>query len=289
MAKPLPCLLSIALAVAAHAAHAAEVGYCSPLKDLEAVKAAGFDYAELRTSEVAALSDAEFESLVLRLQRLALPVPATYLFVPREVRLTGPDVDEAVQMAYVRKALDRVSRLGASTVTLGSGPARNFPEGFPKAEAYRQFVGFCKRVGAEARARGITIAIEPQRKQESNLINNVTEGLELLKTVNDPNVQLTVDFYHVAEEQEDPAVVLAAKDYVRHVHMANPRKRVFPLRWEEFDYAPFFTNLRKIGYAGRISLEASSGDFAREAPIAIAFLKRALGGDSDARSFKFDF
>ncbi len=284
MAKPLPCLLSVAIALGADVAHAVEVGYCSALKELEAVKAAGFDYAELRTSEVAALSDADFEALAERLQRLALPVPVSYLFVPREIKLTGPAVDEAAQMAYVSMALDRVARLGARTVVLGSGPARNFPEGYPKAEAYRQFVGFCKRVGPEARARGITIAIEPQRKQESNLINNMTEGLALVRDVNDPNVQLTVDFYHVAEEKEDPAVVLAAKDYVRHVHMANPVKRVFPLRWDEFDYGPFFANLRAIGYAGRISLEAGSADFAREAPVAIALLKRALARDPGAMS-----
>jgi sugar phosphate isomerase/epimerase len=47
--------------------------------------------------------------------------------------------------------------------------------------------------------------------------------------------------------------------------MANPQGRVFPLKWEEFDYAPFFANLRRIGYAGRISIEASSRDVPSEA------------------------
>lgn len=282
----LACLATAVLTGAASAADPVDVGYCARLAELEATKAAGFDYAELRTSEIVALSDADFETLVVRLQQLALPVPVTYLFVPREVRLTGPDVDEAVQLAYVRKALARVARIGARTVVLGSGPARNFPDGFSKPVAYRQFVGFCKRVGPEARSQGITIAIEPQRKQESNLINNVTEGLALVRDVNDPNVQLTVDFYHVAEEKEDPSVVLAAKDHVRHVHMANPVERVFPLRWDEFEYAPFFANLRTIGYAGRISLEAATSDLAREAPIAIALLKRALSRDPAAASAK---
>jgi sugar phosphate isomerase/epimerase len=127
---------------------------------------------------VAALSDADFEALAARLQRLALPVPVSDLFVPREIKLTGPAVDEAAQMAYVRKALDRVARLGARTV------------------------------------------------------------------------------------------VLAAKGSVRHVHMANPVKRTFPQRSDEFDYAPFFAHLRTVGYTGRVSIEASSPDFAREAAAA---------------------
>jgi sugar phosphate isomerase/epimerase len=53
---------------------------------------------------------------------------------------------------------------------------------------------------------------------------------------------------------------------------------VFPLKWDEFDYAPFFANLRRIGYAGRISVEASSPDIPTEGPLAIALLRRAFSG-----------
>ena len=58
--------------------------------------------------------------------------------------------------------------------------------------------------------------------------------------------------------------------------MANPQGRVFPLKWDQFDYAPFFANMRKIGYAGRISVEASSPDIPAEGPQAIALLRRAF-------------
>jgi hypothetical protein len=37
-----------------------QVGYCTPLKNLEAAKAAGFDYVELSTTEIAGLSDSDF-------------------------------------------------------------------------------------------------------------------------------------------------------------------------------------------------------------------------------------
>ncbi len=64
---------------------------------------------------------------------------------------------------------------------------------------------------------------------------------------------------------------------MRHLHMANPVGRAFPLRWEEYDYARFFARLRQIGYAGRMSIEARSADFAAEAPRAIAFLREVWG------------
>jgi D-psicose/D-tagatose/L-ribulose 3-epimerase len=39
-------------------------------------------------------------------------------------------------------------------------------------------------------------------------------------------------------------------------------------------YGMFFTNLSKIGYQGRISIEANSKDVARDAPASLAFLRR---------------
>jgi len=78
-------------------------------------------------------------------------------------------------------------------------------------------------------------------------------------------------------EKEDPAVILEAKKYVRHVHTANPQGRVFPLKWEEYNYGPFYESLRKIRYDKEISIEAQTKDFQHEAPQAIAFVRRALG------------
>jgi D-psicose/D-tagatose/L-ribulose 3-epimerase len=253
-----------------------QVGYCARLAEIDATKAAGFDYIELSTSEIVALSDSDYEKLVEKLRQLKLPVPVTFLFIPGSIKVTGPQVNKEEQMHYVRKAFDRVSRLGTKVVVFGSGAARRVPEGFSSKEAFQQLVEFCQRIGPEARARNITVAIEAQRKQECNIINNLTEGLELIRTVKDPNIQLIVDFYHMAEEKEDPAIISLARSHIRHLHMANPTGRVFPLKWEEYDYASFFRNLRKIGYHKRISIEARTTDFPREAPTAIAFLRQAF-------------
>ena len=70
--------------------------------------------------------------------------------------------------------------------------------------------------------------IEPLRSQESNIINSAAEGFELVKAINDPNFELLIDFYHLASEKEDPAIILRANEHIRHLHMANPQGRVFP-------------------------------------------------------------
>ena len=271
------CLVLVPPINVIHAGKAkVRVGYCGALSEIDAVKAAGFDYVELRTSELAALSDVEYGRVAAKIKQTGIPVPVTYLFIPVNIRLTGLSIDKAQQMTYVRRAFERVSKLGTHVVTFGSGPARQVPDGFSKEEAFRQLVEFGKRIAPEARGRGITIVIEPQRRQECNIINTAAEGLELVQAVNDPNFQLMVDFYHLAVEKEDPAIIIKARDHIKHLHMANPCGRVFPLKWEEFNYAPFFENLRKIGYAKTISVEARTSDFESDAPRAIGLLRRAF-------------
>jgi D-psicose/D-tagatose/L-ribulose 3-epimerase len=252
------------------------VGYCTGLSNLEAAKAAGFDYVELSTTEIARLTDEEFEAAASKVKALGLPTPAANLFLPATIKVTGPQTDHDAQMAHVKKAFGRLARLGTTMLVFGSGGARRVPDGFSQEDAFKQLVDFGRRAAAEAKANGITITIEPLRRQETNIINSAAEGLALVEAINHPNFQLMIDFYHLASEKEDPAIVLKAKDHLRHLHVANPQGRVFPAKWEEFDYAPFFANLRAIGYDKRISVEGSTKDLAADGPPAIALLRRAF-------------
>lgn len=274
----LACVLALmANAPAAEQAAKVLIGYCAGLKGLETAKAAGFDYVELGATEIAALSDADFEAALEQAKKIGIPTPNANLFLPASLRLTGAQpADPEEQLTYVRKTFARLNRLGVKILCFGSGGARRVPEGFSKEEAFAQLVAFGKRIAPEARANGITVVIEPLRRQETNIINTTAEGLALVKAVGDPNFQLLIDFFHLASEKEDPAVILEARQHIRHLHMANPNGRVFPQQWEEYDYAPFFAMLRQIGYTGGISIEASSKDVPGEAPRAIELLRRAF-------------
>ena len=274
--RTIVCLLAVAWSLSAQTPTKVRVGYCTGLKNLEAAKAAGFEYVELPATEIAGLSDAEFDAAAARIKALGIATPAANLFLPGTLKVTGPEINPEQQMQHVRKAFARLARLGTEVVVFGSGGARRVPDGFAKEEAFTQLVDFGRRAAREARASGITIAIEPLRKQETNIINSAAEGLDLVNAIGDPNFQLMIDFYHLASEQEDPAIVLRAKDHLRHLHVANPTGRVFPQKWEEFDYAPFFANLRAIGYDKRISVEGATTDLAAQSPPAIALLHKAF-------------
>src|SRR3979411_432345 len=107
-----------------------QVGYCTSVKNVAAAKAAGFDYVEVGTSEIAALSDADFEKVLQDVRQIGLPTPAANLFLPATRTGTGPAIAREQQMAHVRKAFGRLSRLGTEIVVFGSGGARRVPDGF---------------------------------------------------------------------------------------------------------------------------------------------------------------
>jgi len=252
-------------------------GYCGSIGDLAAAKAAGFDYVELPVRDIARMSDEEFGRAVDAQEYVGLPTPVANNFLPADLKIAGPAVDKARQNGYLEKSLGRMSRLAVRIVVLGSGDARRVPDGFPQAEAHAQLVEFGRRAAAAARRHGIVIAVEPLRKQETNIIHTAAEGLAWVKAVDHPNFQLMVDFYHLASEKEDPGILLTAKEHIRHFHMANPKGRVFPLDASEYDYAGFFANLRRMGFRGGMSVEAKPATtFAAEAPRTLAFLRGAL-------------
>jgi sugar phosphate isomerase/epimerase len=224
---------------------------------------------------VAALTSEDFEKLAAQVTRLRIPLAASMSFIPGDIKLTGPDVDPARQMAYVTATLGRLKRLGVKVVVLGSGGARRVPDGFSKDEAVNQLVGFCRRIAPVARENGITIVIEPLRKQETNIINTAREGLVLVRAVDRPEIRLLVDYYHLAEEGENADIIADAGPLLAHAHIANPKGRVYPLSPDESPYSGFFSNLCKIGYQGRLSVEASTTDFAAQAPQTIALLRNA--------------
>jgi D-psicose/D-tagatose/L-ribulose 3-epimerase len=254
-----------------------KVGRCSKLTELAETKAAGFDYAELGVRDIAKLSDAEFIELQARHKEVGIPTPVANLFLPKEMRVVGPGIDQGPLIEYARKAFERVALLGVRTIVFGSGDARKVPDGFSRDEAFNQLVTFAKNISPEAQSRGITLAVEPLRHQETNIINTAAEGLKWVQAVDHPSFQLMVDFYHLASEKEDPQIIVQARDHIRHFHIANPTGRVFPLDAKEFDYAGFFAAVKKINYHGGISVEASTKNFAEEGPRALAFLRSSLG------------
>ncbi len=237
------------------------------------LKNSGFDYAELPLSQMMDLSEDDFDQIRNQLLEVGIPCDGCNNFFPASIRLTGEEADPEKALSYADRALGRAQDLGAKYVAFGSGGAKKVPEGFPIEKGYRQLVELTKDLGVLAGQHGILIVIEPLRKAECNLVNNFKEGVRLAKDVDDPNVRVLIDLYQMTEEGEPASDLLQdGKEYLRHVHFANPNGRFFPKVLQEADYQGFAEVLRKIGYDGRISCEASAPEgFRKDAPLTREF------------------
>jgi D-psicose/D-tagatose/L-ribulose 3-epimerase len=253
-----------------------KVGVCS--RDVASAQKYGFDYIEPAAAEIAGMSDEQFQQYAETVLTSPLRCHAFNSFIRRpDLKVVGEQVPTAALKQYVAGALPRCKRLGASVVVWGSAGSRNVPDGFSRERANDQIAEFLRMAGDVARSNNLTVAIEPLRHQESNILNTGAEALAMVRKVKHPNVRMIIDYYHLREENEDPKILETAKREIVHIHFANPHGRIWPHDLSEDDhYASFFNYLKKAGYSGGISIEGQ-GTFDKDATASLAFFRQNLG------------
>jgi len=239
---------------------------------IEELERIGYDYIELSLAHLMDLSESELLSIKTRIDNCRIKCEVCHNFFPPSIRLTGDEANMGRAMEYVERALARSFQLGVKVIVFGSAGAKNVPEGFPMEKSWDQIVDLLRNIDPVAARYGITIVIEPINKSESNIINTVEEGLRLLKQVDRENIQLLVDYYHLLIEKESPDIILRAAEHIKHIHFAEVKGRGYPTVFEK-SYLQFFTNLKKARYGGRISIEAYSEDFRKDAADSLVLLK----------------
>ena len=241
---------------------------------IEQLEEIGYDYIELSLAHLMALPELEFLKIKERIFSLGINCEVCNNFFPPYLKLTGNEIDTLKIEAYVRKSIEMAGQLGVKIIVFGSGSAKNVPDGFSKDKAWEQLIAILKYINEIAKRYNILIAIEPLRKTECNIVNSIQEGLNLVKDVNRSNIKLLADFYHMSIEEEDFKVLVKARNYIIHVHFAKVEGRVFPKEINEDNYISFISKLKQIGYNERVSIEAYSKDFYKDAVISLKFLKK---------------
>jgi sugar phosphate isomerase/epimerase len=252
-----------------------KLGCCASIDLAEAVHRAGFDYLETGvTSLIPDEDDASFAPILAKYRASPIPVAAFNLFLPRDLKIVGPEIDQPRLERYVNRALERIQVIGAAIAVIGSGGSRSVPEGFSRDEATEQIVRFLDLVADAAEQTNVTIAIEPLNRRESNIINSVAEGVEFALQVNRPSIRVLADFYHMDEEGEPLTEITAHQDWLAHIHVADT-DRLAP-GTGSYPYAEFVDQLRQANYDGMVSVECRWNDFDSEAAPSVEFLRRVF-------------
>ncbi|MBP8256076.1 MAG: sugar phosphate isomerase/epimerase [Opitutaceae bacterium] len=206
-----------------------------------------------------------------------VPTPAANCLFPPDLRVTGPSVDRVRMARYAESAFSRAASIGLTTIVFGSGAARKVPDGWPLTRGFEQYVEALNLLAPIAQANGITLVVEALQRGECNIVNTLDDGAEAVRRCNHSNVRLLVDVFHMLRNGETPDAITRHAAMVTHAHIAENRERAEPGRYDE-DFRPFLRALRTATACGLLTIECvwSQGDIIRQAPNAIAALRRQL-------------
>ena len=248
--------------------------YTSP-ENAALCHAAGADFLEAHVQNLLRPADPLWQK-PFEPQTLPIPIAACNRLFPADLKITGPSVDANRIKAYAARACKRAKEMGSSVLVLGSGGARNVPDGWPREKGEEQFVEVLRMLGPLAKMASLTVALEPMHAGESNILNTIAEGMEYLRRARTAGVTILCDFYHLALENEPLEALDGTARLLSHVHVAEPQGRIAP-RPGGTSLRPLFAKLKAIGYDKRISLECSWEDLKKQLRPTLDFLRSEWG------------
>ena len=219
--------------------------------NIKKIKKLGYDGIELAVRDPKLLNFAELQTL---LAENDLPVPALgtgQAYGEEGLSFTSTDAD------IRRRAIERIKSQVVLAKQLQAvviiGLVRGKRDKQIDQEQTESWLIDALRESA-SEDESVKLAIEPINRYETDLINTVAEGLNLLEKINKNNVGLLLDTFHM--NIEEPSIlrsIILSQNHLFHFHIADSN------RWYpgagHIDFKEILEVLSKIGYAGFISAE----------------------------------
>jgi sugar phosphate isomerase/epimerase len=248
---------------------------CGNLSKYPLVKEAGYDYLEPTVGGflVPDKDDSVFSANLEEQKRLGAKIVSCTVFLPGGLKVTGNETTHDGILAWAEITFRRAQQAGISYIVFGSGGARRVPDGFDKQKATEQFISLCKRLAPLAQKYNVTVVVEPLNTGETNLINSLKEGAEIVEAVNHPNIRLLCDIYHMLRENEPASEIVKYGNYIRHCHIAEKETRSAPGTQGD-DFTAYFNALKQINYKGCVSVESGWDDFETRLVPALQYMKQ---------------
>lgn len=255
-----------------------KIGICAltgTREDVKAIIASAADYVELPCAPMLMpLGHDGFAELVGWLDDLGARVETSNLFLPSAMPLSGPDADVQATKAYIRDALHRMERLGVGIAGFGAGPGRSVPAGYDRAATLDELENVLRFASDEAAEHGIVVALEPLRREETNVFTTLSETERFVRERDLPRLKMMGDYFHIMAEEEPLDHFRSLGDLLVHMHVSdNDRLPPGVGRW---DFTELFRQLAAIDYAGRISIEVDWRSLTTQADAATEHLATAM-------------
>ena len=177
----------------------------------------------------------------------------TGLALEQDITSDQPQVREA-GIRYLETAIQTVAALGSpllSGVIFAPWGKRVVLE---RDARWTRSVAALKQVAPLAREYGVTLGIEAINRFETDLVNTAEQAVRLANDVDEPNIGVLLDAFHMNMEEKDIAGALKlSQARLVHFHCAE-NDRGTPGTGHT-PWATFFEGLKATGYDGWLTLE----------------------------------
>lgn len=247
-----------------------EIGICTDAAGLEKSLVTKFDFVELHSSSVMEMVPKKFDQFLELTRTFPYQMKAGIIRIPPFIKLVKSREEYEFALLYVKKCMERMKRLGAETVTLGSGDAREADLEDPKERGilssfFREIDGLCSqydlKMGIEGISRNLCSAFNTASGVEEFVVENRLT-----------NVGVTVDLFHMNDNKEDFKSLYNMKKLF-HVHFCNPYTKEFPQIEDGICYGKILEAISCSMEHPRISVEVNHVNGVEEGLRSLAYLQ----------------
>jgi len=258
-------------------------GCCAGPEKADFLERSGCDYYEpaVISHLIPEKDEEQFRPLKEQFLSAKIKPEAFNCFLPVDLKVVGENVDRERLLKYVEVAFRRANEVGGKIIVFGSGGSRMISERFLRDKAIVQIKEFLNLIAPVAKKNGITVCVEPLYKNATNFLNRVDEVEKIVREVNQPEIKVLADLFHMTLEEEPFFNLISTGKQLFHIHVPVP-----DLDWIEkyevpFEHRRFFLALKEAGYDGRITLEDNGGrirNWEHDIPHILKALKKIVSG-----------
>lgn len=222
-------------------------------------KSWGYDGVEIAVNEP---SDIHAQSIKEELAKNHLSCCSLCgVFGPnRDLRGTSEQQESAI--SYISELLDLCVELDCPKVIGPVYSSVGRAENIPESEKGRQLKLVTQNLNPlcqKAESLGLTIALEPLNRFETDFINTCEQALDLVKAVDSSALKIHLDTFHMNIEEKDPAAAIKqAGSHFGHLHACGCDRGITgkdQIQWPHIAKA-----LKAVGYDDYLVVESFTTD-----------------------------
>jgi sugar phosphate isomerase/epimerase len=199
---------------------------------------------------------------------------------PSWLHITTPDKALRMESAKFGQQMARFcGMLGGKIMVWGSPRARNTLPEWAYEDAFQRAAEVVRAVAEEAGRYGVTIAMEPLGRKETNFLTTAEETIRFCKAVDHPACKLHLDVKAMSDEAKPISQIIEeSKEWTVHFHTNDPN--LLGPGMGEVAFEPILSTLKATGYQGWLSTEVFNYEPGADyiAEQSISYLKKVMAG-----------